>query len=120
VKVGPDRKPRRGYPKDHRSIAQYGQVEAVAVEVTRRGLSSATLSQKALISSFSVLSPTWGAPTASTAVRDKRSDADNRVVDVLRELIPDRLADFHVGLADEVVGCCEPGKVGHSLQVPRR
>ena len=34
------------------------------------------------------------------------------------KLVADRLADFHVGLADKIVGGCEPGKVGHSLQVP--
>src|SRR5262249_494079 len=32
VKVGTRRKPRRGHPVDHGPIAQYGQVEAVAVE----------------------------------------------------------------------------------------
>jgi hypothetical protein len=52
------------------------------------------------------------------AVRDERSDADDRVVDVLRELVADRLADLHVGFADEIVGGREPGEVGHGLQVP--
>ena len=42
----------------------------------------------------------------------------NRVVDVLRELVADSLADFHIGLADEIVGGCEPAEVGYSLQVP--
>jgi hypothetical protein len=28
---------------------------------------------------------------------------------VLRELVADRLADLHVGLADEIIGGCEPG-----------
>jgi hypothetical protein len=38
------------------------------LKVTSRGLSAAILSQKAVISSFSVLSPTCGAPMASTAL----------------------------------------------------
>jgi hypothetical protein len=57
-------------------------------------------------------------PMVGLAVRDESSDADNRVVDVLRELVPDRLADLHVGLADKIVGGREPGEVGHGLQVP--
>ena len=32
VEVGTLREPRRGYPVDHRSVAQHGQVEAVAVK----------------------------------------------------------------------------------------
>jgi len=50
--------------------------------------------------------------------RDEGSDADDRVVNVLRKLVADGLADFHVGFADEIVGGCKPGQVGHSLQVP--
>jgi hypothetical protein len=46
------------------------------------------------------------------------SDADDRVKNVLRKFVADRLAHFHVGLADEVVGGREPGEVGHGLQVP--
>jgi hypothetical protein len=42
-------------------------VEAAIPWNTGWGLSSAILSQKAAMSCFSVLSPTWGAPTASTA-----------------------------------------------------
>jgi hypothetical protein len=57
-------------------------------------------------------------PVISLPMRDERSDADNRVIDVLRELVPDRFAHFHVGLADEIVGGREPAEVGHSLQVP--
>jgi len=34
------------------------------------------------------------------------------VIDVLREFVADRLADFHVGLADKVVGGRKPAKVG--------
>src|SRR5262249_53460835 len=51
-------------------------------------------------------------------VRDEGSDADDRVVGVLRKLIADGLADFHVRLADKIVGRREPAEVGHSLQVP--
>jgi len=40
------------------------------------------------------------------------------MVNVLRKLFADRLADFHVGHADEIVGGREPAEVGHGLQVP--
>jgi hypothetical protein len=52
------------------------------------------------------------------SVRDQGSDADNRVIDVLWKLVADRLADFHVGLADQIVSGRKPGEVGHGLQVP--
>jgi hypothetical protein len=48
-------------------------------------------------------------PVVGLAVRDERSDADDRVVDVLRKFFADRLADLHVRLADKVVGGREPG-----------
>jgi anti-sigma factor ChrR (cupin superfamily) len=48
-------------------------------------------------------------PVIALAVCDKCSDADDRVVDVLRELVADRLADLYVGLADEIVSGREPG-----------
>ena len=57
-------------------------------------------------------------PVIRLPMCDEGADADNRVVDVLREFVADRLADFYVGLADEIVGGCEPGEVGHSLEVP--
>jgi hypothetical protein len=37
------------------------------------------------------------------------------MVDVFRKFVADRLADFHVGLADEIVGGREPAEVGHGL-----
>jgi len=51
-------------------------------------------------------------------MRDEGSDADDRVIDVLRKFIADRLAGLYVGFADEVVGGREPAEVGHGLQVP--
>jgi len=57
-------------------------------------------------------------PVIGLAVRNERADADDRVVDVLRKFFADRLADFHVGLADEVIGGGEPAEVGHGFQVP--
>ena len=53
----------------------------------------------------------------ATGQRDL-SNADDRVADVLRKLVADRLADFDVGPADQVVGGREPAEVVHSLQVP--
>ena len=54
-------------------------------------------------------------PVIRLPVRDEGSDADDRVVDVLRELVADRLTDFCVGLADEIIGGCEPADVRHLL-----
>jgi hypothetical protein len=41
-------------------------------------------------------------------VRNESADADDRVVDVFRKFVADRLADFCVGLADKIVGGCKP------------
>jgi hypothetical protein len=57
-------------------------------------------------------------PVIQLPVRDERSDADDRMIDVLWEFFADCLADLHVGLADEVVGGRKPGEVGYGLQVP--
>jgi hypothetical protein len=43
-------------------------------------------------------------PVIRLPVRDKSSDADDRVVDVLRKLVANRLADLYVGLTDKIVG----------------
>jgi len=52
------------------------------------------------------------------AVSDESADAHDGVVDVLREPVAEGLADVRITLPDEVVGGCEPRKVGHRLQVP--
>src|SRR5262245_61630662 len=51
-------------------------------------------------------------------MRNKRPNADNRIVDVLRKFIADRLATLYFGLADKIIGGRKPGKVGHGLQTP--
>src|SRR5262249_48700487 len=115
---------RRGYAVDHGSVAQYGQVEAAAVEsdelwaqlgdlIAERG------DQLLLGPVHHVRRPnSVHRPVVGLAMRDESSDADNRVVDVLRKFSADRLADLYVGLADEIVGGREPAEVGHGLQVP--
>ena len=45
-------------------------------------------------------------------------DAHDGVVDMLREPVAEGLANIRIPLADEVVGGCEAGEVGHDLQVP--
>jgi hypothetical protein len=45
-------------------------------------------------------------PVIGLPVRDEGPDADNRVVDVLRELVADGLTNFDVGLARKIVGGC--------------
>jgi hypothetical protein len=52
------------------------------------------------------------------SVSDQGADADNSVVDVLRESVAEGGTDVRICLADKVIGCCEPCEVGHSLQVP--
>jgi hypothetical protein len=117
VEVRTHRKPWRRYPVEHGSVAQHGQVEAVAVErhelraqlrdlVAERG-------DQLLLSPLAHMGRTDGVhrPVIGLPVRDQSSDADDRVVNVLRELVADRLADLHVGLADEVVGSREPANL---------
>jgi len=50
-------------------------------------------------------------------VRDESSDADDRVIDVLWEFVADGLADFYVGLADQIMRGREPAEVGDGLEV---
>src|SRR5262249_8521784 len=57
-------------------------------------------------------------PLVGLPVRDERSDADDRVVDVLWELVSDCLANLHVGLADKSMAGGKPAEVGHSMQIP--
>ena len=124
VEVGTHRKARRGYAVDHCPIAQHGQVEAVAVERDELRAQLRDLvaegGDQLLLGPLAHVGRADGVhrPVIGLPVRNEGSDADDRVVDVLRKLVADRLADFHVGLADKIVGGCEPGEVGHSLQVP--
>src|SRR5262245_28543857 len=57
-------------------------------------------------------------PMVGLAVRDKGTDADDCVVDVLWKFVANRLADLRIGFADKIVGGRKPAEVGHSLQVP--
>jgi hypothetical protein len=109
---------------DHCSIAQHGQVKAVAVEgdesrAQLRDLVAESGDQLLLGPLAYVRGPDGvHSPVVQLPVRDEGADADDRVVDVLGKLVADRLADFYVRLADQIVGGREAGKVGHSLQVP--
>jgi hypothetical protein len=109
---------------DHCPIAQYGQVEAVSVEgdelraqlrdLVAEGTDQFPLGPLAHVRcADGVHRPVVGLP-----VGNEGSDANDRVVDVLREFVADGLADLHVGLADQVVGGCKPAEVGHCLEVP--
>jgi hypothetical protein len=51
-------------------------------------------------------------PVIRFPVRDEGSYADDRVVDVLRKLVADRLADLYVGLSGKVVGDRKPPRSG--------
>jgi hypothetical protein len=59
-------------------------------------------------------------PVIRLPVRDEGSDANDRVVDVLRELVANILADLHVGLPDQVVSGREAAEVGARSPGPRR
>jgi hypothetical protein len=54
-------------------------------------------------------------PPPALAVSDECSDAHDGVVDLLREPVAEGLANIRIPLADEVVGGCEAGEVGHCL-----
>ena len=61
-------------------------------------------------------------PPALLAMRDKRADADDRMVDVLRKLVADLVADrfahFIIGARTHAVCCGVTAQIGHSLEVP--
>ena len=54
-------------------------------------------------------------PVIVLSMRDESADTRNRMVNVLRELVAESLADLMIRLADEVVGCREPAQVRYSL-----
>src|SRR5262249_5077379 len=109
VEIGTGREPGRGYPVDHGSVAQYGEVEAVAVErdELRPQLSNliAEGGDQLLLCPVTHVGRADGIhrPVVWLAVCNQGSDADNRMVDVLGKFIANRLANFHVRLADKIV-----------------
>jgi len=98
VEVGTRREPRRGYAVDHRPVAQHGEVEAVAVEGNELGAQRRDLvaegADQLLLGPLAHVGSTDGVhrPMVGLAVCDERSNADDRVIDVLRKLVADRLA----------------------------
>jgi hypothetical protein len=54
----------------------------------------------------------------SLSKSDYGSNADDRVIDVLRKLLTKRFSDFVVTFLDELVGSGESGQTRHCLQVP--
>jgi hypothetical protein len=57
-------------------------------------------------------------PAVGFPVGNQGPNAGDRVVNVLREFVADRLADFCIRLADQIVGGGKPGKVGNRFQIP--
>jgi hypothetical protein len=49
---------------------------------------------------------------------DERADTDNRVVNVLWELVAERLSDFFVQFASETVGSSITRDIRHGFEVP--
>ena len=76
------------------------------------------------MSCFSLRSPTWGAPRASNdpdpllAMRDKRADANDRMIDVLRKLLADRFPYLIVRGGAHAFCSGVTAKIGHGLDVP--
>ena len=64
---------------------------------------------------MAISTPMNRADTSMGVDHDESPDADDRMVDVLREFFPHRLADLYVRLADEIVGGREASEVGHGL-----
>ena len=126
VEVGADRQPGSRDLVDHGSVAQDGQVEAVAVEgdelrVQLRDPVDERRDQL-LLGPLADVRRAEGVnrPVIGLSVCDEGADADDRVVDVLGELVADHLANLVVGLADEVVGGCEPARCRGRSPGPRR
>jgi hypothetical protein len=53
------------------------------------------------------------------ALSAHKSSADDRIVDVLRKFVSDRLADLRIGLTDEIVGGCKPSDIRLRFPGPR-
>src|SRR5262249_24911970 len=98
------------------AIRNTGKSKLLPLNVTNCGLSSAILSHGPF--AHMGRANRVHCPVIRLPMCDEGSDADDRMVDVLRKLVADRLANFYVGLADKIVGGRKPAQVGHSLQVP--
>ena len=83
VEIGTRREPRRGHTVDHRSVAQYGQIETVAVEghETRAQLCDlvAECGDQFLLRPLTHVGRADGVhrPVVSFPVRDESPDADD-------------------------------------------
>ena len=57
-------------------------------------------------------------PTVTLFMSDECADANNRVVDVLWELVPECLSDFLARFARETIGSSITRNIGHGFKVP--
>ena len=57
-------------------------------------------------------------PMIAVMVRDESANADDRTVDVLREFVAHRDADFLGGFAHEIVSGGKAADIGYRLNVP--
>jgi hypothetical protein len=124
VEVRPRSQARRRHAVDHGPIAQNRKVKAVAVEGhelrAQLGDFIAERPYQLLLAALSQVrrAQRVQCPAVALAVSNERADAHDGVVDVLGEPVAELGANIRVWLADEAVGGCEPGQIGHCLQVP--
>ena len=106
---------------DHGTITQNGQVEAIAVKSHElRAQFGDLFTERADQLFFSALADVGGTqgvhrPMIALAVSDKRADAHNSMVDVLRKLVAEGLSNVRIRLTDKVICRSKPTQIGHSF-----
>ena len=109
---------------DHRTVAQDGKIKRVTIERHElwRKLGDAVDKRCDQLSfgSFADMRRTdcVDRPTVTLFMSDECADADNRVVDMLWELVAECLSDFLVRFASETIGSSITPNIGHGFKVP--
>jgi hypothetical protein len=124
VKIGPDRQPRCCHCVDHRPIAQDGKVKGVAIErhelLCQLRDAVDERRDQFLFGSLPDMRRTdcVYCPMVTLFMSNECTDADNRVVDVLWELVAERLSDFFVRFSSELIGSSTTCNIRYGFEVP--
>src|SRR6516225_2682878 len=109
---------------DHGAVTQDREVEAVAVEGDELGVQLGNLADKGRDQlPLGSLPYMWGSqginrPVIILAVSDKRTDAYDRMIDMLRKLVTNRCPNLLVCLSSQAIGSGKAAEVGYGLKVP--
>jgi hypothetical protein len=108
---------------DHGPVTQDGEIEALAVEGDELRVQLGDFADEGRDQlPLGSLPYMWGSqgincPVIILAVSDKRTDAYDRMIDMLRKLVANRCPDLLVGPASQAVGYGKAAEVGYSLKV---